>query len=93
MKRILSLICALGIFLSSINIGVFANENDISIKINGEKMVFEKMPVMVNDRVLVPMRAVFEALYAAVEWVDETQSIIVRRQSNKMTLTINSNIL
>lgn len=92
MKRILSLICALGIFLSSINIGVFANENDISIKINGEKMVFDKMPVMVNDRVLVPMRAVFEALYAAVEWVDETQSIIVRRQSNKMTLTINSNI-
>jgi len=41
-------------------------ENGYSVKLNGKKLEFDQPPVMVNDRVLVPMRAIFEAFNSTV---------------------------
>lgn len=45
---------------------------DCSIEINGEKMELEKPPIMIGERIYVPMREIFEALGADVYW-DENE--------------------
>lgn len=44
-------------------------EDPIKVVVNGTQLSFEQEPVIINDRVLVPMRAIFEALGATVTWV------------------------
>lgn len=46
-------------------------ENEIKVYVNGELQSYDQMPVMINDRVLVPMRAIFESLGAKVFWDDD----------------------
>lgn len=64
---ILSLILCM--FLTLIN--VTAQEN-ISVLVNNIKIVFDQEPVVENDRTLVPLRAIFEALGAEVSWDNTT---------------------
>jgi len=72
MKKCFTLITAL--ILAIIPFVTYANSNEdndeIRIFINGELMEFNVMPQMVGDRVMVPMRAIFEALGAEVRWDD-----------------------
>ena len=42
--------------------------NDITVYVDGQKVVFDQPPVVQNGRTLVPMRAIFEALGAEIEW-------------------------
>lgn len=57
-----------------------ADEDDDSIKVivNGNKVAFtDQEPVIVNDRTLIPVRAVSEALGKNVDWNGETQTVII----------------
>ncbi len=45
-------------------------QSEIEVKLNGSKISFDSEPIMEDDRVLVPMRAIFEALGAEVFWDD-----------------------
>lgn len=67
-----------------------AGESGIKIVINGEKKVFDQMPILKNGRVLVPMRGIFEALGAAVDYDDETGTVTGRRGRTKVVLTADS---
>ncbi len=52
-------------------------ESEIKVFVNGNEVQFtETEPFIENDRTLVPMRAIFEALGAAVEWDEETKTVI-----------------
>ena len=59
----------------------YAIENDldfvplISVLLNGRRLRLETPPIIVNDRALVPMRAIFEALGASVDWDDKTRTV------------------
>lgn len=46
------------------------SDDEISVYVNGEKFYFDVAPQSVNDRTMVPMRAIFEALGAEVEYND-----------------------
>lgn len=48
---------------------------DISIKVNGEKITTDAPAVIVNERTLVPLRAISEALGCDVSWDEETKGI------------------
>ncbi len=50
-------------------------------------------PVIVNDRTLVPLRAIFEAMGAEVDWNDETKTVIATREDTTISLTIGSDQL
>ena len=50
---------------------------DISVSVNGEPLICDASPVIRNDRVLVPMRTVFEALGCDVSWNPEEYSVSV----------------
>lgn len=66
--------------------------DDIAVKFNGEWMKFDVPPVIINSRTMVPMRAIFEALGAAVGWEQETRTAHGTRNGKKVTVTIDSNI-
>ncbi len=69
--------------------GVYA-QDDIKITIDGTQQSFDQMPVMVNDRVLVPMRGIFEALGAEVSWDDATQTASGVKDGKTVSLAIGS---
>lgn len=54
---------------------VAAYAQDISIVVNGEKIETETPAVISNDRTLVPLRAVSEALGCDVSWDGDTRGI------------------
>ncbi len=46
------------------------NTGNIRVYVNGVQLSFDQPPVVVNQRTMVPVRAIFEALGADVEWND-----------------------
>lgn len=73
MKKIISAVLCLAMIVSTFCFTAFADDS-IKIVINGEKKTFDQMPVLINDRTLVPMRGIFESLGATVSWNDATQT-------------------
>lgn len=69
------------------------DKNHISVYVNGEKLYFDVFPMLINDRTLVPLRAIFEALGATVLWDEETQTVTSIREENTISLQIGSNRL
>lgn len=65
---------------------------DISVKINGEKIVLEQLPIMINDRTLIPFRAVFEALGADVTWDENTNSAVGGLDGKKVEFPVGQSI-
>lgn len=59
-------------------------ESEIPVVIDGVQIQFDQAPVMVNGRVLVPLRKIFEILGAFVRWDSETQTIDVLTNKNKV---------
>ncbi len=70
-----------------------APENGISVIYNGNPIAFEQPPVIINDHTLVPLRAIFEAMNASVDWDDATKTVTSARGDITVLLTINDNIL
>ena len=54
---------------------VSAAENDISVVVDGTTLTFDVPPTVVNQRTMLPLRAVFEFLGAEVEWIPEENGI------------------
>jgi len=65
----------------------------ISVQINGNILPFDQPPIIEGGRTLVPLRAIFEALGAEVEWVASTQTVTAVREGVTVSLKIGSNIL
>lgn len=56
---------------------------------NSEEIQFDQPPIIQNDRTLVPMRAIFEAMGCDVEWDGDLQQVDVYKDGyNIMTLWI-----
>lgn len=68
--------------------GTCAYARDISVTINGEPLVTDVAPTIVNDRTMLPMRAIFEALGAEVEWVGEDSLIFATKGTSIITMKI-----
>ncbi|OQB15289.1 MAG: hypothetical protein BWY15_00660 [Firmicutes bacterium ADurb.Bin193] len=71
MKKIFAVVLVVLVLCS----GAVSSQGDIPVYINGEKLVFDVQPQMINDRVMVPMRFIFEKLGATVHYEESTQTI------------------
>lgn len=85
------------IFLSLLLLGsslttVMAN-NDIKLKIDGQQINFDVPPQMINNRTMVPLRAIFENLGATVDWNADTQTITSTKENITINLTIDNPIM
>lgn len=65
----------------------------ISMTVNGEKVEMDVDPYIKNDRTMVPMRAIFEALGASVSWDDETKTAIGVKGGLEIKIAIGGNML
>ena len=90
MKKIIPIILSLTAVMSTST--ALAEEN-ITVMLNGQAMDFDVAPIIQNDRVLVPMRAIFEELHCSVDYtdIDGKQIITAKNDSNTISLEIGSN--
>lgn len=72
----------------------FAKENDIkyqaliSVNVNDKEIEFDQPPVVENNRTLVPMRAIFEALGAEVEWNESLKAVKATKDDITIIFTV-----
>lgn len=78
------------VVLLVLGLAIPAGAQDIGVKIDGREQVFEPAPVNVSGRVLVPMRALFEALGADVDWEADTRTAIGVRAGVEVRIPIDS---
>lgn len=93
-KQIISIMAAAAM-AASMSAGVFA-ENNPSVYVDGVQIEFEDQEaVIVEERTLVPVRGVFEAMGAEVEWDETEQSVTVKSANgvDRAILTIGNNIM
>jgi hypothetical protein len=71
---------------------VFAlDKRAIYLFLDGKIMTFKlQQPTIVNGRALVPMRDIFEALGAKIEWDDKAKTVIAKKNNTVITYTIGS---
>ena len=69
---------------------IFDILNQIKVYVNDERVSFDQQPIIVNDRTLVPLRAIFEALGATVEWNDATKTVTATSDHGSVELQIGS---
>lgn len=87
MKKIIAVVMAM-LCLLSVQIHTCMAAPDITVRLNGTPMTFDVPPFIENDRTLVPMRAVFEAVGATVEWDNDTRTVIAIREKNGQMTSI-----
>jgi len=61
------------------------------ITVNGTASQMDVSAQIVEGRTLVPLRAIFEALGATVEWNSETSTVYVTRNGKNINLTVGDN--
>ncbi|MBO4950166.1 MAG: peptidylprolyl isomerase [Clostridia bacterium] len=92
MKRILSAILLVAAVLT---VSVFA-ASPVTVTLNGEKIdcaSYGQEAEIVEGRTLVPLRAIFEALGASVEWNGETKTVTSVLDETEIKLTIGEKAL
>ncbi|MCD7854431.1 MAG: hypothetical protein LUG66_02305 [Clostridiales bacterium] len=90
MKKIIALLTVIFIVFSVSGFTAFSSEGEIGVTVDGSEIPFDQPPVVINGRTLVPLRAIFEALGAEVEWDAETKSIMAERNNIAVLLYIDS---
>lgn len=69
--KLISLSLIIIILLTSYAPNIQAQSKIINVTFNGRFLDFDQPPVIINGRVLVPLRAIFEAMGATVKWIPE----------------------
>ncbi len=59
-----------------------------TVFVDGRQLFFDVQPIVENDRTLVPLRAIFEALGASVSWNEATQTVAASKAGTEIQLTI-----
>lgn len=65
----------------------------IKVNLNGKAVSFDVAPQIINDRTMVPMRAIFEAMGAAVEWDGDTRTVTSVKGDTTISMTIDNAVM
>lgn len=88
-KKILMVILTFCLLISNI-VSVDAS-NNIKVKLDGKNISFDTEPCLIGGRTMVPLRAIFEALGATVDWDDETQTVTSYNEAYLVKCSIGKN--
>ncbi len=86
-------VCRAAVFAADADITIMLQIGNPNMTVNGaEKAIDEQgtAPVLINDRTLLPVRAVVEEMGGSVEWVEDTQTVILAYGSDTITLQIDN---
>ena len=70
-----------------------AKQTGISVCVDGKEISFDTAVRILNDRTMVPMRSVFEALGAEIEWDDAAKTVRASRGEHTVSLTVDEDIM
>ena len=91
MKKTVAFFVSLCMALVLIAVPVYgAEDRPIRVMVDGAELAFDVDPVIENDRTLVPMRLIFEALGAKVDWDEATRTALAVKGDVKISITIDS---
>ncbi|MDW7674339.1 MAG: stalk domain-containing protein [Bacillota bacterium] len=87
MKKRISWLIVLLLFLALVAPAAYATES-INIVLDGEAQKFSPEPIIHNNSTMVPMRAIFEALGASLEWDGPTNTVTSTKDNTTVKITI-----
>jgi hypothetical protein len=64
----------------------------LKVLLDGNRMAFDALPQIMNGRVMVPLRDLFNALGAGVEWNGETRTVTGTKGGRTVRLTVGQNV-
>ncbi|MCH5209876.1 MAG: copper amine oxidase N-terminal domain-containing protein [Oscillospiraceae bacterium] len=92
LKKVVAVICAAASITAASGSVMAANwsrdNGKIDVNINGKYLDFDVNPIMHNDRVMLPMRKIFESIGASVDWDENTKTITALKDGKTIKLTI-----
>ena len=88
-KLIAMLLTASSLFAAS---AAMAAKEEPAVYLNGEQMTFDVNPFIEDDRTLVPVRAIFEAVGAGVQWDGENNTVHAIREKDGKTVIVSLQI-
>ncbi|MDO4978079.1 MAG: copper amine oxidase N-terminal domain-containing protein [Eubacteriales bacterium] len=91
-KRFISILLTLVMVIVVSTAMCFA-EGEIKVLLDGEELVFDVAPQLINDRTMVPMRKIFEAMGASVEWEDNTQTVTAVKGDIIVVMQIDNKVI
>lgn len=74
MKKFIA-VCMTSAMVMSACAAVVSAENEVNVVLNGTALALEQPAFIENDRTLIPMRAIFEAVGADVVWDEEMSTV------------------
>jgi alpha-tubulin suppressor-like RCC1 family protein len=80
------------VMIKSYDSQILQDVNTIKVDLNGNELVFDQPPVLINNRTMVPLRKIFEALGATINWDQATSTVTATKGEIVVKLTIGSNI-
>ncbi len=96
MKKTIRMIIAALLIVVSISSISFADET-VKVFVDDTQIKFDVNPRLIGGRTMVPLRAIFEALGATVEWDDATKTVtayneayLVKATIGQTTMTVNN---
>lgn len=75
MKKFLALLMTVILLMSCVTANAFETEKDITVTYNGQLISFDTTPQIINDRTMVPFRAIFETIGADVNFDENTGTV------------------
>lgn len=91
-KRIICAILTFVLAFSNFCVLGFADEG-INVTLNGELLTFDVSPQSINGRTMVPMRKIFEAMGAIVNWDNENQIVTAVKDDITVIMQINNAVI
>lgn len=88
MKRIIALLMSVLLMISSSVVFADSWQQEITVTYNGKLIDFETQPQIINDRTMVPFRAIFETLGGEVDFDSETRTVSSEKDGEKLSFVI-----
>lgn len=89
MKKIFCFLIVL-CMIFSLSIVFSSADKPVKVTINGVNCEYDVPPTNINGRILVPVRAIFEALGAEVTWDKDTKTAIGKKGNTEVILKVDS---
>ena len=91
-KRVAIILLALVTVVSTLSMQVFA-ENEIKVLLDGQELIFDVPPQLIDNRTMVPMRKIFEAMGANVDWNGDTQTVTATKHDITVIMQIDNKVI
>ncbi|MGN0106880.1 MAG: carbohydrate-binding domain-containing protein [Hominilimicola sp.] len=87
-KKIISAVTLISLIAALGSGCVMAKNDGIKVTYDGNTIDFDVQPEIIDDRVMVPMRTIFETFGAKVKWDSDAQTITAKKKSKTISMTI-----